>query len=87
MHIDGSSVPGTSGRSFVHVNPATGQSQVEFQLAGPAEVEAAVQTSKAAQQKWRRESPARRRDLLQALAQAVRDHTDRASGADEHTIG
>ncbi|NMO02936.1 aldehyde dehydrogenase [Gordonia sp. TBRC 11910] len=76
MHIDGAAVVGTSGHSFTHINPANGQAQVEFQLAGPAEVTAAVESSARAQQQWRLESPTHRREKLQALARALRENIE-----------
>jgi aldehyde dehydrogenase (NAD+) len=54
-----------------HINPATGEVQSEFLLAGAAEMNAAVQSSAKAFTHWRTWRPGRRRDALMRLANLI----------------
>ena len=72
--IGGKSVPGTSGRSGPVWNPATGEQTGEVDFASAEEVDAAVQTAKAAFPAWRQVSLARRAELLFRSAQLVDGH-------------
>ncbi|MER2533873.1 MAG: aldehyde dehydrogenase family protein [Rhizobiaceae bacterium] len=69
--IDGRIVRASSGGAARHVDPATGQVQAEFPIAGAAEVNAAVEAAKRALPGWRATPPAKRRDLLFRLADLV----------------
>ena len=57
-----------SGALHTHVYPATGQATCEIALAGPQEVDEAVQAARAAFPAWRALSGDKRRDLLLKLA-------------------
>ena len=66
-----------SDGSFAHVNPATGQIQASVPLAGPTEIEAAIERARSALPRWRATSPEDKRDLLNRLAALIeRDAND-----------
>ncbi|MEM7379175.1 MAG: aldehyde dehydrogenase family protein, partial [Pseudomonadota bacterium] len=58
--INGARVDGASGRIANVFNPATGQVQAEVALASDAELQAAVDSAKAAQPEWAATNPQRR---------------------------
>jgi len=58
--INGARVDGASGRTANVFNPATGQVQAEVALASDAELQAAVDSAKAAQPAWAATNPQRR---------------------------
>ena len=62
--IDGKVVAGTSGRSGVVFNPATGEQAADVDFASAAEVDAAVASAKAAFPAWRATSLSRRAEVL-----------------------
>jgi aldehyde dehydrogenase (NAD+) len=53
-----------TGSVISHINPANGQVQDEITLAGPSEVDRAVQSARAAFRVWRAMKPSQRRDIL-----------------------
>ncbi|WP_311970325.1 aldehyde dehydrogenase family protein [Pseudomonas baltica] len=65
-----------SGGSFDHINPATGRVQAQIPLAGPDEVNAAIDAAALAFTQWRACKPAARRDALLRLADLVQAHGD-----------
>lgn len=65
----------SSGGTMQHVNPATGQVQAEFPIAGRAEVDASVHAARDALRKFRTWSPGERRLLLQRIAAKFREHS------------
>jgi len=69
--IDGSPVPGTSGRTAKVFNPATGQQSGAVDLASVEEVDKAVQSAKAAFVSWRGVSLAKRAELMFAIRELV----------------
>ncbi len=62
--IDGTAIPGASGRSAPVFNPATGQVQAHVSLASPNEVDAAVQAAARAFPAWSAQPPLRRARVL-----------------------
>lgn len=60
-----------SGSTFAHIYPANGQVTAEITLAGPADVELAVQAARAAFPKWRALTGDKRRDLMLKLATLI----------------
>lgn len=64
------------GGSLDHVNPSTGDVQAAFPLASSEDVDAAVDAAEAAAPAWRDTLPARRRELLAALAARLRRSGD-----------
>ncbi|GGX97579.1 gamma-aminobutyraldehyde dehydrogenase [Streptomyces minutiscleroticus] len=59
---------GTSGRSHTVVDPATGDGILTYDLAGAADVDAAVAAARAALPGWSRATPGERSDALHRLA-------------------
>lgn len=64
-----------SGTVHSHVFPATGQATCEMGLAGPQEVEMAVQAARAAFPSWRALAGDKRRDLMLKLASLIEQHS------------
>jgi acyl-CoA reductase-like NAD-dependent aldehyde dehydrogenase len=76
MLIGGEWVAKGSGGEFVHINPSTGRPHPPIPLAGPEEVDRAVQAAKAAQPAWRALPSDARRDALLRLAELIRRNED-----------
>jgi len=80
LHLIGpDAVSGGTGGQLPHVNPATGQTR-QLDLAGPAEVDAAVAAARQAFPVWSGLEPMARRYLLQRLAQKLNEHADELAG-------
>ncbi|MEI6495813.1 MAG: CoA-acylating methylmalonate-semialdehyde dehydrogenase [Actinomycetota bacterium] len=62
--VDGKVVAGTSGRSGVVFNPATGEQQSSVDFASIAEIDAAVAVAKAAFPAWRATNLSRRAEVM-----------------------
>ena len=58
-----------------HIDPSTGAHDADVPLAGPAEMERAVQTAHEAFLDWRRTKPAERRRMLMRLGDLIEEHT------------
>lgn len=56
-----------------HIDPCTGEHDADVPLAGPVEIERAVQTAHDAFLEWRRTRPAERRRLLMRLADLIEE--------------
>jgi malonate-semialdehyde dehydrogenase (acetylating)/methylmalonate-semialdehyde dehydrogenase len=69
--IDGRVVPGTSGRSGVVFNPATGEQAASVDLASAAEVDTAVAAARSAFAGWRATSLSRRAEVLFRMRELV----------------
>jgi len=69
--IDGKVVDGTSGRSGVVFDPATGLQQASVDLASAAEVDAAVAVAKAAFPAWRGTNLSRRAEVMFHMRELV----------------
>jgi aldehyde dehydrogenase (NAD+) len=76
LHIGGQKLDHASGGTYDHVNPSTGQVDGTIPLAGPDEVNQAVEAAHEAYRGWRRTSPAQRRALLFRLADLIEGATD-----------
>ena len=74
--IDGSPVPGTSGRTAKVFNPATGRQSGAVDLASVEEVDQAVQSAKAAFASWRGVSLAKRAELMFNIRELVHDRKE-----------
>ena len=74
--IGGASTPGSSTRTADVYNPATGQVQARVLLAGPADVDDAVQTAKKAYQAWQDVSLTRRARIMFAFRELIERHLD-----------
>ena len=76
QYIDGEFRRGTSGETHDIVNPANGSVVETADLAGPADVEAAVAAASRAQADWGRATPGERAAALTALAAAMADRAE-----------
>src|SRR6266404_3907159 len=74
--IGGRSVAGTSGRSGVVYNPATGRQTGAVDFASVEEVDKAVQAAKAAFVSWRQVSLAKRAELFFAIRELVHERRE-----------
>lgn len=63
-----------SGARHAHIYPANGEVTRELQLAGPADVDAAVQAARAALPAWRALAGDQRRNLMLNLAEVIGRH-------------
>jgi aldehyde dehydrogenase (NAD+) len=68
LHVAGDRLDTGSGGSHEHIDPSTGQVDAKIPLAGPGEVDRAVNAADAAFPDWRRTAPEDRRRLLLRLA-------------------
>ena len=71
LHIAGERFDTGSGGSHSHIDPSTGQIDATIPLAGPGEVDRAVNAADAAFRDWRRTPPEERRRLLLRLADLI----------------
>jgi malonate-semialdehyde dehydrogenase (acetylating) / methylmalonate-semialdehyde dehydrogenase len=74
--IEGREVAGTSGRTSLVYNPATGAHTADVGLATTAEVDAAVEIAKVASREWRRASLSRRSAVLFAFRELLHARED-----------
>ena len=74
--IGGEETTGSSTRTSVVWDPATGQPQAEVVLAEPADVDAAVGAAKAAFPAWSETSISRRAKIMFAFRNLLEAHTD-----------
>jgi succinate-semialdehyde dehydrogenase/glutarate-semialdehyde dehydrogenase len=72
MVIDGKLTSGSSGETFVVVNPSTEEEIGRAPIAGPADIDTAVRSSRQALQAWRETPAAERAGTMMKLVQAVR---------------
>jgi acyl-CoA reductase-like NAD-dependent aldehyde dehydrogenase len=73
--------------SFAVINPATEETIVTLDSAGPDETDAAVARAKAAYPAWRAVSPADRGRLLRRLATLVEEHHEELSRIESQNVG
>ncbi|WP_432067717.1 gamma-aminobutyraldehyde dehydrogenase [Streptomyces sp. C10-9-1] len=76
QYIAGRLRPGTSGRTQEVVDPATGETLYRYDLAGPADVDAAVRAARTALPEWAGASPGERSDALHRLAAVLGDRAE-----------
>lgn len=69
-------VDDSSGGVFTHLYGATGKLTSHVPLAGVAEIDAAVRAAREALPGWRAVSPDQRRDMLNRLAEVLRENAD-----------
>jgi len=75
LRIGAERVTAGSGGVYAHINPATGRSDGDVPLAGPPEVDRAVQVAQEAFQAWRLTPPSERRRLLVRLADLIEENS------------
>jgi malonate-semialdehyde dehydrogenase (acetylating) / methylmalonate-semialdehyde dehydrogenase len=74
--VDGRSTGGTSGRTSPVFNPATGLQTAEVDLAGAADVEAAIASASLAAKEWRNTSLSQRAAVLFAFRELLHERSD-----------
>ncbi|MEV6421569.1 gamma-aminobutyraldehyde dehydrogenase [Streptomyces sp. NPDC051662] len=74
--IGGRARAGTSGRTHAVVNPATGEELYAYELAGPADVDAAVTAAREAFPGWSGTTPGERSDALHRFADVLAEQAD-----------
>ncbi len=80
-YIGGRVVESTSGRKQVVFNPATGEVSAEVALASPEEVNAAVDTARAAAPAWAETAPLKRARILSKFKELIEKHHDDLAAA------
>ncbi|MGX9787779.1 aldehyde dehydrogenase family protein [Mycobacterium sp. MMS18-G62] len=65
-----------SGGTFQHINPCDGTPDGDIPLAGPAEIEEAVDAAHSAFLEWRQTNPVERRRILMRFADLIERHSD-----------
>jgi aldehyde dehydrogenase (NAD+) len=87
FHLIGAeAVAGGTGGTLPHVNPATGAAST-LELAGAAEVDAAVAAAREAFPVWSGLAPMARRSLLQQLACKINEQVEELAGLSTHESG
>ncbi|MGB0411872.1 MAG: CoA-acylating methylmalonate-semialdehyde dehydrogenase [Pikeienuella sp.] len=79
--IDGEHVKGTSGRFADVYNPATGEVQAKCPLANAAELQAAIDSAKAAQPAWAATNPQRRARVMMKFVSLLHRDMDKLAEA------
>jgi aldehyde dehydrogenase (NAD+) len=82
--IGGDRITDSSGGTYAHIYPATGQVNADVQLAGADEIDRAVASAWDAHREWMSLTVDRRRDLLIDLADAVHKNLDELSRLNVH---
>ncbi|WP_438485625.1 gamma-aminobutyraldehyde dehydrogenase [Streptomyces sp. S186] len=85
--IAGSLRSGTSGRTQDVVDPATGETVLRYELAGPDEVDAAVAAAAAALPGWAGATPVERSDTLHRFAAALAEDAADLAAAESLNCG
>jgi aldehyde dehydrogenase (NAD+) len=86
--IDGNLVPAESGRTFESINPATGDSLALIADGGPADIDNAVRSARAAfEGEWSRWKPHDRQRALTRLADLFEAHVDELGLLDTLDMG
>ena len=76
LFIDGAFTDAASGRQFDDVNPADGSTICRIALAGPEDVDRAVQVARRAQRDWAAYTGAERGRILRRAADLLRENVD-----------
>ncbi|MFI2186070.1 gamma-aminobutyraldehyde dehydrogenase [Streptomyces sioyaensis] len=85
--IAGSLRSGSSGRTQAVVDPATGETVYSYELAGEAEVDAAVEAARRAFADWGGATPGERSDTLHRFAAALTQDADDLARAESLNCG
>ncbi|MEV6652804.1 gamma-aminobutyraldehyde dehydrogenase [Streptomyces sp. NPDC051219] len=76
QYIGGQLRPGTSGHEYTVVNPATGENVLTYELAGTAEVDAAVAAAREAFPGWAGSTPGERSDAMHRFAGVLAEQAE-----------
>ena len=85
--IGGEQVAAAGGATFPVRDPATGELLADCALGSAADVDAAVETARAAQPGWAALDPAKRAAVLHALAQLIEHHADELAETESRDVG
>jgi betaine-aldehyde dehydrogenase len=85
--IGGRAAPATDAPTFVTANPATGEAMAEIEIAGPAQVEAAVAAARAGQRVWARMTGMERGRILRRVADILRARNDELAELETRDTG
>jgi len=75
-HIGGAYVGVTGAQTFASINPATGKHLADVEIAGPAEVERAVEAARAGQARWAAMTGLERGRVMKRAADLLRARND-----------
>ncbi|MFE6484333.1 gamma-aminobutyraldehyde dehydrogenase [Streptomyces sp. NPDC057757] len=87
QYIAGRLTKGTSGHAYAVVDPATGDEVYTYELAGPADVDAAVAAARAAFPGWSGATPGERSDALHRFAAVVAERAEEFARAESLQCG
>lgn len=87
QYIAGRLTKGTSGRTFAVVDPSTGEEVYTYELAGTADVDAAVAAARAAFPGWSGATPGERSDALHRFAAVLADRAEELAAAESLQCG
>ncbi len=87
QYIGGRSRPGSSGRTHAVVDPATGAEILAYELAGPADVDAAVAAAGNALPAWAGATPGERSDALHRFAGILAERSEDLARAESAQCG
>ena len=87
QYIAGRLTKGTSGRTHAVVDPATGDEVYTYELAGTADVDAAVAAARAAFPGWAGATPGERSDALHRFAAVLADRAEEFARAESLQCG
>ncbi|WP_351223596.1 gamma-aminobutyraldehyde dehydrogenase [Streptomyces sp. NPDC002133] len=85
--VGGRLSPGTSGRHHAVVDPATGEQVLEYELAGTADVDAAVAAAREAFPGWAGATPGERSDALHRFASVLAEQAEDLARAESLQCG
>jgi len=86
-YIAGRWVPARSGKTFVNMNPATGEVLGEFPSSGPEDVADAVAAAVEAQRRWRLVPAPKRAEILVRAGEIIRARKDELARAMTREMG
>jgi betaine-aldehyde dehydrogenase len=85
--IGGRPAPNARAETFITRNPATGEAMAEIEIAGPAQVEAAVVAARAGQGVWARMTGMERGRVLRRVADSLRARNDELAELETRDTG
>ncbi|MGZ3101701.1 gamma-aminobutyraldehyde dehydrogenase [Streptomyces sp. H72] len=87
QYIAGRLTKGTSGRTHTVVDPATGEDVLTYDLAGPADVDAAVAAAREAFPGWAGATPGERSDALHRFSAVLAERAEEFARAESLQCG
>jgi betaine-aldehyde dehydrogenase len=85
--IGGRAAPDAAAETFITRNPATGEAIAAIEIAGPAQVEAAVAAARAGQRVWARMTGMERGRILRRVADILRARNDELAELETRDTG